>query len=295
MRLRTYGYIVREAVSGIRKNGLMSFASISTVAISLLVLASSLLIAANLEHFSKTLEQEVQVVAYLDEEIAPADAERVVAEARSLPEAAEVVFVSREEGLERLREQFGEQADLLEAVEEENPLRDAIEAKAHRPEQVKALAERIGAIRGVAEVNYQQETVERLFAVTSGLRLAGLGLVVLLCGATLFIISNTIRLTVFARRREIGIMKLVGATDALIRWPFLLEGAILGVGGACIALALTSAGYGWLARQVAENLPFIPLLGSERAVQPLVRILLFLGAGIGAVGSGLSVRRHLRV
>lgn len=204
-------------------------------------------------------------------------------------------FVSREEALDRLREQFGERQDLLDSVEEMNPLRHSFEIKAEEAEQVKVVAQEVGRIEGVAEVKYRQEVVERLFSLTRSIRIAGLVLVVLLLMATVFLISNTIRLTVFARRREIGIMKLVGATDWFIRWPFILEGILLGVLGTLVSVLILRRLYDWVVASIYSSLPFIPVIPPEGIMQPLILLLFGLGFFVGAFGSLVSLRRFLRV
>lgn len=204
-------------------------------------------------------------------------------------------FVSREEALDRLREQFGERQDLLDFVEEMNPLRHSFEIKAEEAEQVKVVAQEVGRIEGVAEVKYRQEVVERLFSLTRSIRIAGLVLVVLLLMATVFLISNTIRLTVFARRREIGIMKLVGATDWFIRWPFILEGILLGVLGTLVSVLILRRLYDWVVASIYSSLPFIPVIPPEGIMQPLILLLFGLGFFVGAFGSLVSLRRFLRV
>ncbi|MGB4171598.1 MAG: FtsX-like permease family protein, partial [bacterium] len=137
--------------------------------------------------------------------------------------------------------------------------------------------------------------VERLFSLTRSIRIAGLVLVVLLLMATVFLISNTIRLTVFARRREIGIMKLVGATDWFIRWPFILEGILLGVLGTLVSVLILRRLYDWVVASIYSSLPFIPVIPPEGIMQPLILLLFGLGFFVGAFGSLVSLRRFLRV
>lgn len=295
MNVRSWGYVLSAATSSIRKNGLMSAASISTVAVSLLVLAIFLLLAVNLEHMATTLESQVEIRAYLASDWDRAKKVDLEARIGAIAGVREVTFVTREEALERLKQQFGPQQGLLEAVEEMNPLRDAFEVRVSQTDLVGPAAEEIGQLPGVEDVTYKQEIVERLFQLTRALRLAGLVLVLCLAAGTLFIISNTIRLTIFARRREVGIMKLVGATDSLIRWPFVLEGMILGLLGAALATLAAWLAYIRLVRAISLALPFLPVLPGQPLLRELAVLLLTLGAIIGAAGSALSLRRFLRV
>jgi cell division transport system permease protein len=277
------------------RNRLMSLASMSTVALSLLILGLFLLGAVNLNHIASTLENQVEVTAYLDDALSPADNEKLTEEVRNIPGVREATFVSKEEALERLKEQFGERRDLLAAVEKNNPLRNAVEVRTLTPQDVKPVVEELKKLPGVAKVSFKEEIIERLFALTRAIRYVGLGIAILLIAGTVFLISNTIRLTVFARRREIAIMKLVGATDWFIRWPFLLEGICLGFIGSLPALLLVGRFYRWLAANVYSTLPFIPLLSPDQVLGHLSLLLMGLGILVGGLGSAISVRRFLRV
>lgn len=295
LKVRTVGYLVGEAVDGIRKNGVMSFASVGTVALSLTILAVFAIMGVNIRHLAQDYESRLEASAFLVSSFERQDAKRLVNEIAAWPGVAEVRFVTKEQGLERLRRQFGEQAELLEAVEENNPLSDSVEVRVTAAEHMESVVTRLKRLPAVEKVRYHETTVRRLQTVTAAVRFLGLVLGGLLAGATLFIISNTIRISVFARRREIGIMKLVGATDAFIRWPFLVEGALLGLAGAALASAACWLGYRWMLRGVAENLPFIGLLPPQPLLTDAVQGLLLTGLLLGAAGSAWSVRRHLRV
>ncbi len=295
MRLRTVGYLAAEAVDGVRKNGVMSLASVTTVALGLFILSVFAVLALNVEHMVEVLRQQVQVTVFLKPSFDRAETEDFLAAVRALPGVEEALFVPREEGLERLKRQFGEQADLLEAVEENNPLRDAVEVRIPEPGAVEGVVARLRALPQAEKVVYQRDTIRRLHNVGVALRGFGLVLAVVLGLATVMIVSNTIRVSVFARRREIGIMKLVGATDSFIRLPFFLEGAMLGLAGSLMAAAALWLGYGWFASRVLSALPFLPILPARPLVPQVVQTLALTGLVLGAGGSVLSLRRHLRV
>lgn len=294
-KFRAWSYIFREAWAGVRKNGLMSIASVTTVALSLLVLAIFLVLALNMQYISDVVQSQVEVSAYLVEDFDYRYRQELIDKIKKIDGVSEVAFVTKEEGLKRLREQFGDEQELLEGVDKLNPLRDAVEIRVPELEKIPAVVKSLEEIDSVAQVRYDQEVLEKLTRFTRSARTAGLGLVVLLGLATTFLIANTVRLTVFARRKEISIMKLVGATDALIRWPFLLEGAILGLLGALLSAGVMWWGYSQFLEAVNRTLPFIPVLGGDPLLFRLAQVLLVLGVLIGAVGSGLSVRKYLRV
>lgn len=295
MKARTLGYLAREALDGVRRNGVMSLASVTTVAVALAILSVFAILGFNVQHLARSVESQVEVVAFLQEGFDRSQQDALLEQVRALPGVAEARYVTREEALARLKRQFGDQKDLLDAIEQDNPLRDSVEVRVPEPPRVEGVAAALQKLAGVEKVVYQRDTVRRLYRLTAALRALGLFLGVLVGLATLLIVSNTIRISVFARRREIAIMKLVGATDAFVRWPFVLEGALLGLLGALVASAVAWAGYLWLVGQVAVTLPFIPMLPPHPFLWHLARALVLLGAAMGAAGSVVSVRRHLRV
>lgn len=295
MRFSTWEFYLREAGRSLIRNRFMSLASISTVALSLVILGVFLLGAVNLNNVAGTLENQVEVTAFLDEKLQAEEIAAVTERIKNLDGVREVNYVSKEEALERLKEQFGERRDLLDSVEKNNPLRNAVEVCTKTPDDVKTVVQELKAMPAVAKVSFKEEIIDRLFKFTKAIRLVGLAVVILLVGATIFLISNTIRLTVFARRREINIMKLVGATDWFIRWPFVLEGMCLGLVGSLPAAILVARFYRWLTASVYQTLPFIPLLPPDAVLGRMQLLLVGIGILVGAIGSAISMRRFLQV
>lgn len=295
MKLRSWLYALRQTIESVSRGGLMSLASVVTVVISLLVLAVVILMAVNVQNIAHSMEDQLQIKVYLDEKL-PADREQaLVQQVTKMPGVAQATFVTKEQELDRAKKQFGEHKDVLDGLDEINPLRDSIEIKVNNPQLVTGVAADLSKQPGVANVDYGKDTVDKLLRVTSAVRVAGIGLVALLVVATVFTISNTIRLAVYARRREISIMKLVGATDWFIRRPFIIEGVLLGVVGSLVALLITGVGYSWVATGVINNMPFLPVVKVNQVIGLLSASLLGLGAVLGAVGSVISLRRYLNV
>jgi len=287
----------RSVVEGFRSifsHGLMSFASVGTVTVSLTVLAFFLLLAANLSFVADVLEEQVEVVAYCHAEFDRRWESTLVEKVEDIPGVRDVEFISRETALDRLREQFGERADLLEAVEEDNPLRDSVEVTVMSAGDTEAVAEELGRIESVERVDYHRDVVDRIHAMTEALRTAGIVLVFLLAGVTFLLISNTVRLTIYARRKEIEIMRLVGATSGFISGPLLFEGTLLGLIGAALSGGAIAWGYADLFNVAQRSLPFVPLVGPRPLLDNLFQLLLGCGALIGFVSSWFSVRRYLR-
>lgn len=295
MNLTSWGYSLRQAFRSLTSSGLMSLASVATVAISLLVLSVILLLALNLELWAGSVESQVEVRAFLADGLKEPEKAALVEQIRAVPGVGQAVFVSKEQGLENFKKQLGDQKDILAGLDEMNPLPDTVEVKLSDPNHVQAVVAAIKPMKGVEKVSYGQGTVEKLLAFTRALRIGGAGLVVLLVVATVLTISNTIRLAVFARRREVAIMKLVGATDWFIRRPFIVEGVLLGTLGAGLALLLTSFGYRWLAEGIARNVPFLPVHSPDEVLRTLAALLIALGGVLGATGSFISLRRFLKV
>ena len=206
-----------------------------------------------------------------------------------------VKYVSRDEAKSRLSERLGDQNYLLDALGDKNPLPDSFELTVAHPDMVETAAKAIEHMNGVESAKYGQDVVEHLFDITRLMRIFGVALMVLLAGATIFIISNTIRLTVFARRREIAIMKYVGATDWFIRWPFLMEGVVLGFAGGIIAAIALRSFYAAMAAKIYNTLAFFPLMPQYPFMNYVTVAIILSGMVIGAIGSTISLKRFLKV
>lgn len=295
MKIRTMEYFIKEALYSLKRNGLMSFASVTTVALSLLILGLFLVMVLNLNNMASALESQVQISVYLQDGLSDFEMREVGTRITKLPGVVQVNFISKEEAMKRFKERLGEQQSLLNALGDVNPLPNAFEVKVDRTDRVKTAAQAVMQLKGVENAKYGQEVIEQLFALTKMVRIFGLVIIVFLALAALFIISNTIRITVFARRKEIGIMKYVGATDWFIRWPFLLEGMMLGFGGAMLAVLFLNETYGVLIHQVYESLAFLPLIPQYPFITNISVVLLVTGTVIGALGSTISLRRFMKV
>lgn len=295
MKLRTGEYFIQEAFHSLRRNNWMTFASIGTVTVSLFVLGVFLILVLNMNRLAGMLESQVQISVYLEDHLTDREKRQLEYDIESLQGIDTVTYVDRDEAKERLKERLGDQKYLLDALSEDNPLPDAFEVTVTTPAVVESAAGAISSMAGVEEAKYGQDVIEHLFDITRLMRIFGLVLMILLGAATLFIISNTIRLTVFARRREIAIMKYVGATDWFIRWPFLLEGIVLGcIGGILAAVALRSF-YAAMAAKIYSTLAFFPLLPQYPFMNYVTLAIVGSGIFIGAIGSLISLKRFLKV
>lgn len=295
MKLRTGEYIIQEVFLSLKRNNWMSAASIGTVAVSLFVLGVFLILVLNMNRLASSLESQVQISVYLADDLKKADRDDLAFDIKNMQGIESIKFVSRDEAKERLAQRLGDQKYLLDALGEQNPLPDAFELTVKQPDMVETAAKAIEKMPGVEAAKYGQDVVENLFAITRLMRIFGVALMLLLAGATLFIISNTIRLTVFARRKEIAIMKYVGATDWFIRWPFMLEGIVLGFVGGIIAALVLRSFYAAMAAKIYDTLAFFPLMPQYPFMNYVAIAIILSGMAIGAIGSTISLKRFLKV
>lgn len=296
MSFSTKEYFVKETYKSIRRNGFMSFASISTVAVSLLVLGMFLLISLNTNNLAQHLESQVQISVYMQDSANTQDLKNTEAKLKSIPGVVKVTPITKVQAMERFKKRLADQQkQLLSSLGKDNPFPNSFDVQVASPDKIKTVSEPISKLPKVETAKFGQEIVEHLFNLTRIMRFGGALLVVFLAMATLFIISNTIRLTVFARRKEVIIMRYVGATDWFIRWPFILEGMTLGFAGAVVASFIIDVSYGALLSKIHATLAFLPMLPSTPLLYYVTGFLLVAGTGIGALGSFISLRKFLKV
>ncbi|MBO6245717.1 MAG: permease-like cell division protein FtsX [Anaerovibrio sp.] len=295
MNINTVEYFVREVIHSLRRNNWMSVASIGTVAVSLFIFGMFLMLVMNMNKMVDAMESQVQIKVYLEDDFSRDDARDLEVDLKKMQGVEKVTFVPKEEAMEKFKERLGDQKTLLDALDETNPLPDSFEVMVLQPEMVKTAAENIEKFEGVNSAKYGQDVMEHLFDITRLIRIFGFALMMVLALATLFIISNTIRLTVFARRKEIAIMKYVGATDWFIRWPFVLEGIVMGFLGSLIASVVLRLTYSGITAKIYDTLAFFPLIPEEPFLNYVTMIVVIGGMIMGAIGSTVSIKRFLKV
>jgi cell division transport system permease protein len=286
-------FSVKRAWQGFWRNAVMSLAATATMVLMLLLLAGFWIIQTGLLAGLEFTEQKVEVVAYLQPNATDAQVEGLRAELAALPVVDTITYVDRDEALERFRESMQAQGreDLTQYLDS-NPLYASLEVKLKDPSAVREVGEAMRGSPLVRNVINIEDLVDRVLTVTNILRTAGTVLLVVVGVIVLFIIVNAIRLAVVARAEEIEIMRLVGASDAFIRWPFVFEGAFVGFLGAVLALAILAAAAEPLNGFMVEFFRVLPLrIGS--LTRDLVTLVLGAGVGLGILGSWLSVRTYL--
>lgn len=295
MKVRTIEYYIREVFISLRRNNWMSVASIGTVAVSLFIFGMFLMMVMNMNKLAENMESQVQINVYLLDKVDREQARDIEKDLKEIEGVESVGFVTKDEAMERFKDRLGDQKTLLDALDETNPLPDSFEVTVTNPDLVKSAAEKMEKIDGVECAKYGQDVMEHLFEITRLLRIFGFTLMLVLAFATLFIISNTIRLTVFARRKEIAIMKYVGATDWFIRWPFVMEGMVLGLFGSIIAAMVLKTAYTAMAEKVYETLAFFPLIPEQPFLTYITIVVVISGMVVGAIGSAVSIKKFLKV
>lgn len=305
MRISTFGRHIREGARNVIRNGWMTFASVSAIAISLFILGLFMLLAINVSFIATQVEKQVEIRVFLDVNIKPDQTNALQLAIQNIPEVDTVKYVSKAEGLKMLRDKMGEGGKAyLEGLDgDENPLNDSFTVEVKEPQNVGQVATKIEQLnktrpsKPIIKVSYGQGTVETMFKVTKVLRYIGIGMVVSLGVTAMFLISNTIKLTILARSREIKIMKMVGATNSFIRWPFFIEGALLGLVGSILPSGLLAWGYWEFLNSDFVHLDtfWIKFKPFDEIMISMGFILVLIGTIIGVWGSTLSVRKFLRV
>jgi cell division transport system permease protein len=286
-------FSVRRAWQGFWRNALMSFAATATMVLMLLLLAGFWIIQTGLLAGLEFTEQKVEVVAYLQPNATDSQVEALTARLDAMPQVDTVTYVSREEALVLFRERMEEQGreDLTQFLES-NPLYASVEITLIDPTAVREVGDALRQDVAVRNVINIEDLVERVLTVTDILRTGGTVLLIVVGIIVLFIIVNTIRLAVVARAEEIEIMRLVGASDAFIRWPFVFEGAFVGFLGASITLGILAAAADPLSGFMVGFFQVLPLQVGSMA-RDLFTLVMGAGVGLGILGSWLSVRTYL--
>lgn len=295
MKLSTSEYFIKEVYTSFKRNIWMTLASIFTVVLSLFILGFFSIVILNLNKMADTLESQVQISVYLKDDLSQEEIDETKETLSKIEGLQDIKFTTREEAMENFKKRLGDQQFLLDALDDTNPLPDSFSLTVTSPQQVKTIADTVVALDSVESASYSQDIINHLFNLTHLIRLIGVALIILLTGAAIFIISNTIRLTVFARRKEIAIMKYVGATDWFIRWPFLLEGICLGFIGGGLATIFLYIIYNQVTQEIYEAMAFFPLIPQHPFIDYISLAILVAGIIIGALGSTISLKRFLKV
>ena len=289
---------IRDSFQSVFRNFSLSLASISCITITLLVVSISMILSVNVNNFATLVEKDVTIVTFLDADITEEDIKIVEQEIKRLDNIESITFQSKGE----ITEEMKESSDTFKAImeqwtDDENPLQDTYLVKVEDINKIASTAKQIRAIDGVDVIKYGEGMVEQLVAVFDVVRKICLGMVVALIIVTAFLISNTIKITIFSRKREIEIMRLVGASNLNIKIPFIFEGLFLGVIGSIIPIIATVYGYTVLYDNFNGQLfsPFIKLVEPQPFIFLLSGILVVIGILVSMFGSWRAVRKYLKI
>ncbi len=296
--VRMFGLSIRDAARSLIRNLNLSFASISCITITLTVVAVSMIASYNVDNFTKLIKQDVTMVVFLDKDITQEEINDVETQIRLIVNVDSYEFQSKEEAKQLMQES----SEVLNKImtewdEKENPLQDAFLIKVLDIENIKITADEISKLDNVSVVKYGEGMIEQLLVVFNIIEKIMIGLILGLVIVTFFLITNTIKITIFSRKREIDIMRLVGASNITIKMPYIIEGLFLGFLGSIIPIIITIYGYYSLFEQFGGIFfsPFIQLVKPEPFIFQISLILIGMGMFIGMWGSASAVRKHLKI
>ena len=303
MRYNILGYLLGEGFRNVFKNKKSTGASLIIMCATMLIFGLFFVIGENVNYIMEEVESQQGMQVFLVKDATDEQIKQVREQINELKNKGigigTVEYVSKEDALNSLKERFGENGDLLNGYYEKNPLKPSYVVTLTDLEQSDEVYAQIEQLEYVNNIEVRNDTIDALIHIANGIRIVSGVILILLIVISIFIIANTIKLTVHARRKEISIMKYVGATNGFIRWPFIVEGIIIGVISAMISIVLLGVSYNWaigklLGSSVANMVSFNLLTFSDMFALVL-SVYLVLGIGIGVIGSAISMRKYLEV
>lgn len=299
MKFNTIGYLIGEGFRNTFKNKKSTFSAMLVMCISMLIFGLFFIIGENVNHIMETVEETQAIQVFIKIDATDEEVEKVGEEIKVIEGVNKVEFLSKEEALEQYQESLGDKAYILDVYKEDNFLPDSYVVTLTDLKLANEVEAKINELENIKNITSSNETITKLISITNGIRIVtGVILVGLIIGA-IFIISNTIKLTVYARRKEISIMKYVGATNSFIRWPFVVEGIIIGILSACVSILIIGGLYKIVATKLLASTMVqsigITLVSFSDMFNMIIIVYLLLGIGIGVLGSAISMRKYLEV
>lgn len=289
---------VRDSFKSVFRNFSLSLASISCITITLIVVAIAIVLSQNVNNFASLVESDVTIVAFLKRDVTEENTEIIKTSINNLPYIDSIVYKSKME----LSEEMMESSDVFKSVmeswdENSTPIQATFQVKVKDINEIKYVADEISNMEGVDIVKYGEGMVEQLVSLFNMVRKISIGMVIALIIVTAFLITNTIKITIFSRKREIQIMRLVGASNINVKIPFILEGLFLGIMGSIIPIILATVGYIKLYQHFDGQLfsPFIKLITPEPFIYLISLVLIAIGIVVGMFGSYTAVKKHLKI
>ena len=296
--LRIFGRSVRDSFKGVIRNFSLSFASLACITITLIVVAIAIVLSQNVNNFADNIEKDVTIVVFMDTKITAEEKDDVLESIKRIDGIDSYTYQSKTD----IANEMMEASPVFKSIisnysEEENPLQPTYQVKVKNIEEISSIANKIKEIEHVSTVKYGEGMVEKLVSIFEIVKKISIGMVIALIVVTAFLITNTIKNTIFSRKTEIEIMRLVGASNVNIKIPFIFEGLFLGIIGSIIPIIVTTYGYTALYNNFDGKLlaSFIELIKPTPFIYIASGILLVIGMIVGMFGSYLAVRKHLKV
>ncbi len=286
-------FFVVEALRSFRRSTLMNLVAIGTIAVTLVIFGMFLLLVLNLGNMVGTVSSKMDIAAYVERDISLESAGALQLKIARMPGVEKVEFISRTEAWRKFKEDFGTKLELDDVISE-NPLPHTFAVQVRAPELLPAVAQRLSELPEIDEVRYSGSLIEQIRSLLDAVRIGGAALVVLISVATLLIVVNTVRLTVLARETDIYIMKLVGATNNFVKWPFIIEGVLIGVLGGVFSFLVLKFAYDAVVLRVSHALPFLPILSDQKVLSLIYAVMITGGMALGMVGAYISVSKVLK-
>ncbi len=295
---RMLGRSIRDAFKSVIRNFSLSLASISCITITLIIVAIAIMASFNINNFTAEIEKDLTIVVFLDRDATEEDIKDVKTNIEKISNVEKITYISKDE----VKKEMQQESEVLDKVldgysEGESPLKDTYQVKVKNIEQIKDTADRIKKINSVSVVRYGEGMVEKLVSAFDSVKKVTYGVVIALVVVTVFLIVNTIKLTISARRREIGIMRLVGASNFTIKTPFIVEGMILGLLGSIIPIIFTTYGYMAFYKHFDGYLfsKLIVLIKPEPFIYTTSLMVVIIGILVGMIGSASAVKKYLKI
>jgi len=293
------GYLLGEGFRNVFNNKKSSGASLAIMCATMLIFGVFFLIVENINNMVTTLEEQQGMQVFIKEEATDAQMQKLGEEIKALDGVNTTTFVSKEEALDSMKQKLKDKQSLLIGWDEDNPFRASYVVTLTDLSLSSSIQEQISKFDNVYSIESRDDTINALVSIANGVRIVSATILILLILISIFIIANTIKLTVHARRKEISIMKYVGATDGFIRWPFIIEGVLIGIMAALISIGLLAIIYSLLSNTVQQYTVMqkigVNLLAFKQMLNLLIVVYLIMGTGIGALGSSISMRKYLKV
>ena len=301
MNLTSMGYSFKQSIKNMSKNRLMTIASVSTMVACLFILGLFYSMAINFQYTVHHLENELGITILFEENITYEQINQIKGKIKLRPEIKTIKYISAEEAWQSFVNKYKNKEDILKGFQGDNPLKDSASFEVHLKDMTEQneFVKYAEVIPGVRKVNYEQKVADVLKTVNNFIAYVSLVIIGILLFISLFLMNNTVRVGIAVRREEIKIMKLIGATDAFIRGPFILEGIMIGITGASIPLLIIFFSYNTVIKYINNNFNiiqgFIQYVPRVEVFQILVPLSFLIGIGIGCIGSAWTLRKHLRV